>query len=246
MHFATALPLPLPVAVAEGGMPILHFFLQAGPVGKIVLGILLLFSIASWTVMIGKWLHFRRVESQNNKFLAVFRRSSRFSEINSAAGQHPASPLVGMFQAGYLELDSQVKAGAAEQETVIGAPRYRIRSLGGIERSLRRAMTVELTMLARNTWILGTTATATPFIGLFGTVWGIMIAFNDIGATGTASIVAVAPGIAEALINTAMGLLAAIPALVGYNQFSARLRYMRSQMEDFTLEFINLAERNFT
>jgi biopolymer transport protein TolQ len=140
----------------------------------------------------------------------------------------------------------QVKAGATEQDTVVGSPRYRIRSLGGIERSLRRALTVELQMLARSTWILGTTATAAPFIGLFGTVWGIMIAFNDIGTTGTASIVAVAPGIAEALINTAMGLLAAIPALVGYNQFSSRLREMRSQMEDFTLEFINLAERNFT
>jgi biopolymer transport protein TolQ len=240
------LVVPLPLAATGDWSPILRYFLESGPVGKIVLGVLLLFSIASWTVMIGKWMHFRRVERQNNKFLAVFRRSSRFSEINSAAGQHPASPLVGMFQAGYLELDSQVKAGATEQETMLGAPKYRIRSLGGIERSLRRAMTGELQMLGRNTWILATTATATPFIGLFGTVWGIMIAFNDIGTTGTASIVAVAPGIAEALINTAMGLLAAIPALVGFNQLSARLRQMRAQMEDFTLEFINLAERNFT
>jgi biopolymer transport protein TolQ len=240
------LVVPLPLAAHGGGTPILRFFLEAGPVGKIVLGILLLFSIGSWTVMIGKWIHFRKVEAQNNRFLAVFRRSSRFSEINSAAGEHPTSPLVGMFQAGYLELDSQVKAGATEQETMLGAPKYRIRSLGGIERSLRRAMTAELQMLARNTWILATTATATPFIGLFGTVWGIMIAFNDIGMSGTASIVAVAPGIAEALINTAMGLLAAIPALVGFNQLSARLRQMRAQMDDFTLEFLNLAERNFT
>ncbi|HVS65832.1 MAG TPA: MotA/TolQ/ExbB proton channel family protein [Thermoanaerobaculia bacterium] len=239
--------VPLPLAADGGGWsPIFHFFWESGPVGKIVLGVLLLFSIASWTIMIGKWMHFRRVEGQNNRFLAVFRRSSRFSEINSAAGSYPASPLVGMFQAGYLELDSQVKAGATEQETMVAAPKYRIRSLGGIERSLRRAMTVELQLLGRNTWILATTATATPFIGLFGTVWGIMIAFNDIGTTGTASIVAVAPGIAEALINTSMGLLAAIPALVGFNQFSARLRQMRAQMEDFTLEFINLAERNFT
>ncbi|MCY3928633.1 MAG: MotA/TolQ/ExbB proton channel family protein [Acidobacteria bacterium] len=115
----------------------------------------------------------------------------------------------------------------------------------GLERTLRRAANVELRVLARNTSWLATTAAAAPFIGLFGTVWGIMIAFNDIGASGTATITAVAPGIAEALVNTAAGLVAAIPALVGYNYLATRLRQLRAEMDDFTLEFLNLAERNF-
>jgi biopolymer transport protein TolQ len=107
-------------------------------------------------------------------------------------------------------------------------------------------MAVELQLLAKGTPFLATTAAASPFIGLFGTVWGIMVAFNDIGATGSTSIVAVAPGIAEALVNTAAGLAAAIPALVGYNYFGTRLRALRSEMDDFILEFMNLTERNFT
>jgi biopolymer transport protein TolQ len=115
-----------------------------------------------------------------------------------------------------------------------------------VERSLRRALAVEQQLLTKGTAFLATTASASPFIGLFGTVWGIMVAFTDIGSSGSTSIVAVAPGIAEALINTSAGLAAAIPALVGYNYFGARLRASRAEMEDFILEFLNLAERNFT
>lgn len=223
---------------------LLYFFRDAGPVAWLVLGTLALFSLASWTVMISKHLQFRRVASQNRRFLAVFRKSARFSEINAVTHQHAASPLVGLFQAGYVEIDAQVKALA--QQPGGGEARYRIKSLPGVERSLKRAQGVELQILSRHSHILATTAAATPFIGLFGTVWGIMVAFNDIGATGSASIVAVAPGIAEALVNTAAGLIAAIPALIGYNLLATRLRQTRSEMEDFNLEFLNLAERNFT
>jgi biopolymer transport protein TolQ len=240
-------PLILAVAASpdEGTQfAIIRFFLESGPLAWIVLGILMTFSVASWTIMIRKATYFRRVRGHNRRFLEVFRRSARFSEINAVTGRYAASPLVGLFQAGYLEIDSQVKT-AAETGGNPGA-RYRVRSLTAVERSLRRAIAVEQQVLARSTPFLATTAAATPFIGLFGTVWGIMIAFNDIGVTGTASIVAVAPGIAEALINTAAGLVAAIPALIGYNQIAGRIRLMRSEMDDFALEFLNLTERNFT
>ena len=160
------------------------------------------------------------------------------------ASQHKASPLVGLFQAGYLEIDAQVKAHG--QEAGAEGPGYRIKSLTAIERSLQRAIGVEMTQLGKHASFLATTASATPFIGLFGTVLGIMGAFNDIAATGSASILAVAPGIAEALINTAAGLVAAIPALIGYNQLGNRLRGAKQGLEDFALEFLNLAERNFT
>ena len=225
----------------EGG--IIYFFLQAGPTAKIVLSILTGFSVLSWAIMIRKYLLARRVGAQNRLFLDAFRRSARFSEINAVAGQFGSSPLVGLFQAGYLEIDTQVKALAEQGQS---GTRYKVKSLSGIERSLKRAIGVELQSLSRQGQILATTAAATPFIGLFGTVAGIMVAFNDIGATGTASIVAVAPGIAEALVNTAAGLVAAIPALIGYNQLANWLRQTRVELEDFALEFLNLAERNFT
>ena len=222
---------------------IVGFFADSGITARIVLGILAGFSILSWAVMFAKFSHFRRAERQSARFLEVFRRSSRFSEINSVTDQFKSSPLVGLFQAGYLEIDSQVKARTAAGTSQSG---YRLHSLAGLERSLRRAIGTELMVLSKRAQILATTAAATPFIGLFGTVWGIMIAFGDIGATGTASIVAVAPGIAEALVNTAAGLVAAIPALIGYNVVAGRLKQYRTQLEDFALEFINLAERNFT
>jgi biopolymer transport protein TolQ len=123
---------------------------------------------------------------------------------------------------------------------------FKLRSLDGIARALERAMGAEIERLQRALPMLATTASATPFIGLFGTVWGIMNTFHAIGATGSTSIVTVAPGIAEALVNTAAGLLAAIPAVVAYNHLLAKVRIMRRRMEDFELEFLNLVERNFT
>ena len=231
-------------APQQGGPGLLELFAQSGPVARLILGLLLLFSLLSWTVMIAKAVQFRRADQQSAKFLEAFRRSSRFSEVNAQAGRLHASPLVGIFQAGYAEIDSQIKT---VRERGAGSERdYRITSLPALERSLKRAISVELQGVSRWTAFLATTASATPFIGLFGTVWGIMVAFRDIGLTGSTSIVAVAPGIAEALINTAAGLAAAIPALVGYNYFGNRIRRLRNAMEDFVLEFLNLAERNFT
>jgi len=221
------------------------FFLRGGAMGKFVLGVLVLFSLGSWAIILGKLVHFRRADRQSERFLEAFHRSQRFSEVNAVAAKLGASPLVGIFQAGYAEIDSQIKnapepAGPGEKRA------YKITSLPALQRTLARAANVELLSVTRWLGFLATTAAATPFIGLFGTVWGIMQAFNDIGLQGSTSIVAVAPGIAEALINTAAGLAAAIPALIAYNYFSQHARRLRLQMDDFTLELLNLAERNFT
>jgi biopolymer transport protein TolQ len=222
---------------------IFELFLSAGPMAKVVFGVLGGMSLVSWAIMLGKFLQFRKIAAQTNAFLEVFRRSQRFSEVNAAAKNLTASPLVGIFQAGYVDLDSQIKAARADG---VASEGFRIKSLEGLRRSLRRAIGVEQTVLSKGTSFLATTAGASPFIGLFGTVWGIMVAFRDIGVTGSTSLATVAPGIAEALINTAAGLAAAIPALIGFNYFASAIRQQRAQMEDFLLEFINLAERNFT
>ena len=237
-----ALGLLAQAAGAEGP-GLWEVFLDATAVDKFVLLLLVGFSLVSWGIIISKVFQLRRANRHTQKFLEIFRTSKRFSEVNAAASNHVASPLVGLFQAGYIEIDAQVKA--AQQEGA-DPSRYRIRSMSAIERTLRRALGVELQVLTRSMQFLATTAAATPFIGLFGTVWGIMQAFNDIGITGSTSITAVAPGIAGALINTAAGLAAAIPALIAYNAFSSRARRMREEMDDFVLEFVNLTERNFT
>jgi biopolymer transport protein TolQ len=227
------------------GQGLFDFFRQSGAVAKVILGLLAIFSLVSWAIILGKVWQVRRAARQSREFLEAFHRSHRFSEVNALANRLRFSPLVGVFQAGYAEIDSQIKSA---QEAEPGGERrgYRITSLASLERTLERAAGVELRNVARWTPFLATTASASPFIGLFGTVWGIMVAFKDIGATGSTSVVSVAPGIAEALINTAAGLGAAIPALVAYNYFAHSSRQLRARIEDFVMEFLNLAERNFT
>jgi len=226
------------------------FFRETGPTAKVVLAILLLFSLISWIIIFAKWIRLRRVAGQSEKFIAFFRKSKRFSEVNAIASQLPDTPLTTLFKAGYAELDAQVKANRPEDPavTAAGTPagKLLIKNIAGVERALERAIGVEVSRLTRYMTFLATTASACPFIGLFGTVWGIMQSFRAIGQTGSTSIAAVAPGISEALVNTAAGLAAAIPALVAYNYFMGRVRQQRAGMEDFALEFINLAERNFT
>src|ERR1700724_3503320 len=156
-----------------------------------------------------------RAPGQSREFLEAFHRSHRFSEVNALANRLRYSPLVGVFQAGYAEIDSQIKS-PQEVETAGERGAYRTPALAALEPTCERAAGVELRNVARWTPFLASTASASPFIGLFGTVWGIMIAFRDIGTTGSTSVVSVAPGIAEALINTAAGLGAAIPALVAH------------------------------
>jgi biopolymer transport protein TolQ len=202
-------------------------------------------SVGSWAIIASKWVEFRRAARQTDRFLEVFHRSQRFSEVNAAAEKLRASPLVAIFQSGYVEIDAQVKASAQGGSDASGAS-YRLRSLEGLQRTLQRAVGVEVQVMSRGTGFLATTAASSPFIGLFGTVVGIMVAFNEIGLTGSSSLATVAPGIAEALVNTAAGLGAAIPALIGYNYFAHRARDLRNRLEDFALELLNLSERNFT
>jgi len=216
-----------------------------GPVAIGVLVILGIFSLLSWAIIIYKGIALHRAHQQSETFLQVFRRSNKFSEVNSVCVQLKASPLVGVFQAGYVELNQQVRGGSQGNPAATPA-KPTVKSLESLSRALARAATVEATRLERRVSFLATTASVTPFIGLFGTVWGIMDAFGDIGRMGSANLVVVAPGISEALITTAMGLLAAIPAAVFYNFFSSRIRVLTSMMDDFALEFLNIVERHFT
>jgi len=217
---------------------------RAGLVAKVVLVILLLFSIVSWAIILFKGAVLHRAHSHSQAFIDIFRRSSKFSEVNAVCGQLRASPLVGVFQAGYAEVNQQVRSAAPGAGGAAARPT--VRSLESLSRALARAAGVEQTRLERRLSFLATTASVTPFVGLFGTVWGIMNAFEAIGGSGSASLAVVAPGISEALITTAMGLAAAIPAAVFYNFYASRIRVLSAMLDDFALEFLNIVERNFT
>jgi biopolymer transport protein TolQ len=212
---------------------------NSGWVARSVLVTLLIFSLVSWAIIVYKGLVLHRARAQSDTFLGVFRKSTKFSEVNSVCSQLKASPLTGVFQAGYVEVNQQVRAAGEGSRPVV-------RSLESLSRSLARAATGEVTRLERRLSFLATTASVTPFVGLFGTTWGIMTAFQDIGRMGSANLAVVAPGISEALVTTAMGLFAAIPALVFYNHYASKVKVLNSMMDDFALEFLNIVERNFT
>jgi biopolymer transport protein TolQ len=215
--------------------------------GMVVLSILLLFSAAAWAIIAMKARQFSRAERQTTQFLDIFRRSSKFSEVQAVCASLPQSPLVALFQAAYSELNAQLRQGqAGEARPAAGAARPTLRSIDGIDRALLRATSSELAKLENRVPFLATVAAITPFIGLFGTVWGIMSAFLNIGGAGSTSLAVVAPGIAEALIATAAGLFAAIPAVYFYNSLTNRVKKFAQAMDDFSLEFLNLAERNFS
>lgn len=225
----------------------LHMVARSSPLAKAVLVILILFSIASWAVILFKLWTFNRAERQSAAFLDVFRRSSKFSEVQAVCKTLVESPLVGIFQSGYAELNTQLRlTGGTASGTNPPTQRPTLKSLTALDRALLRAATVEVNKLEARITFLATTASITPYIGLFGTVWGIMAAFQGIGQTGSTSLAVVAPGIAEALIATAAGLFAAIPAVYFYNHLSSRVKLLASEMDDFSLEFLSISERNFT
>ena len=246
-----ALLQPVRAENLSGGQdPLVTFFRETSVTAKVVLGILLLFSLISWIIIFAKYIRLAKITRQSERFVAFFRKSKRFSEVNTVAGELGDSTLTTLFKAGYAELDAQIKAVRPEESPVttmsLQAGKLLIKNISGVERALERAIGIEVTRLTANMTFLATTASACPFIGLFGTVWGIMQSFRAIGQSGSTSIAAVAPGISEALVNTAAGLAAAIPAMIFYNYFMGKVRDQRAGMEDFALEFINLAERNFT
>jgi biopolymer transport protein TolQ len=198
-----------------------------------VVGLLLCFSLFSWTVILAKWSLLRGARRSNARFLRAFRKANGMEAVVVASEQFRPSPLVGVFDFGYEEVERQVKT------------RGSVTNRAAVERTLQLGISEELSKLERNMQWLATTASTAPFIGLFGTVWGIIRAFQDLSSQGSTSLRAVGPGISGALIATAVGLFAAIPAAIFYNQFSHAIRQVGARMDDFSLEFLNLAERSF-
>jgi len=205
---------------------------NSDPVTIGVMGILGLASLLSWTIILAKLFSFSNARSSNRKFLRAFRKAPRLDAVAAATEQYHDAPLVGVFEFGYSEVTRQA-AGAS-----------RVTNQVALERTLQLGISEELTRLERNMNWLATCAAVCPFIGLFGTVLGIIDAFNQLGLTGSTSMRAVGPGIARALVATAMGLAAAIPAAIFYNYFGNAIKEIVARMEDFCLEFLNLTERN--
>lgn len=210
-----------------------------------VLATLLIFSAGSWGIIIFKKMQLARAARQTVQFLDVFRKSSRFSEVQAVCANVAASPLVGLFQAGYAELNAQLRS-AGDPKPGAAAARPTLRSLESVDRALLRASTAEISKLEQRMTFLATTASISPYIGLFGTVWGIMMSFQSIASQGSTSLGVVAPGISQALIATAAGLFAAIPAVYFYNDILSNVKKFSNEMDDFSMEFLTIAERNFT
>lgn len=219
--------------------------LSAGPIAKIVLAVLAVFSIICWALIVEKWWEFRRIRRDSLRFLRLFRDARRFSVVYGAAKKHRESPLAHIYLAAGQEVASSlggvevVDRVLDESEEGVGAER-----LDSISRAMRRAAAVEIARMERYLPFLATTASSAPFIGLFGTVWGIMTSFQNIGAQGSANLAVVAPGISEALIATAAGLGAAIPAVMGYNFFVNRVKHWAVELEGFSLELLNVFGRS--
>ncbi len=220
--------------------------MNSGLVAKMVLLVLLGFSVLSWAIMIKKYRIYKEVEAQSLGFHEEFQRLSSLSDIYRECEQYPMSPLAGIFKNGYVELNYRVQS--ARNSTGHGAEEERqavMKGIEGLQRTLRKAAMSEMLAMEHSLSWLATTGAVTPFIGLFGTVVGIINAFQGLGAGGPTTIQAVAPGISEALVATAAGLFAAIPAVIGYNHFLNRLRRFGAEMDDFSAEFLNLVERSF-
>jgi len=219
-----------------------HLFAGTGPVVITVLWILMACSAGSWGVTFFKLSQIRRARKQSERFVEIFWESKSLSQIHTASLDYKQSPVAQVFRAGYQELlrltRSRRGGGEGESETELGGA-------ANVERAMRRATNQEVTRLEKALTFLATTASTAPFIGLFGTVWGIMNAFRGLSEAQTSSIQAVAPGISEALVATAVGLAAAIPAVVGYNHFNHEVRVLHTDMENFSAEFLNIAERHF-
>ncbi|MGA3090888.1 MAG: MotA/TolQ/ExbB proton channel family protein [Terriglobales bacterium] len=224
MHFSSVL-------LSFAGGEIVDLVLQTGAVAKTVLLLLLAFSVLSWAVILSKWRLIRRARLQSERFVRALRKAQRLQDIAAVAEQFRPSPLVGLFEGAVAEFRRQMGMTGG------------IHNLVAIQRTMQIASSEEITRLERNMPWLAITAAVTPFVGLFGTVWGIIDAFHGLGAAGAATLRAVAPGISEALITTAAGLAAAIPAVIAYNLIVGSIREMASRNDDFTLELLNLVER---
>lgn len=210
---------------------------NAGPMVKFVLVVLLVFSILSWAIIFYKYLSFRRMDKESRAFLKLFWEKRQFAPVLEACKNYKLTPFARLFLAGYGAFTNIKRL---EEDN----PYPEMGGMDGIQRALRKTLTVEMGQMERALQFLATTGNTTPFIGLFGTVWGIMNSFRSIGVKGTANLAVVAPGISEALIATAMGLAAAIPAVVAYNHYVTRINRLNSDMENFIVDFLNIVERH--
>jgi biopolymer transport protein TolQ len=223
----------LPFSWFPAELSLWDVILNLRPVPLAVVGILVFFSLFSWTIVLSKSGVFNRARSRNKNFLRAFRKAKNLQAVAAVSEQFGSGPLVAVFEFGYRDIERQI----SQRGALVNKP--------AIERSLQLGISEEVTKLEMNMPWLATVASVSPFIGLFGTVLGIFDAFEGLGTAGSASLRAVAPGIAEALITTAVGLAAAIPAAIFYNLFGSRIKEQGTRMEDFAIEFQNFAERDF-
>jgi biopolymer transport protein TolQ len=217
----------------------------AGLVVKAVMILLLLFSIICWGIVLTKAIQLSRAKKHTQLFFDAFRESRKFSALYTEAKQYGFSPVAHVFKAGYAELNriSRLQQASVAASDPNQDPEYERTGMDNVIRSLQQAVIAERSRLERGVNFLATTGSSAPFIGLFGTVWGIMESFRNIGAQGKASLAVVAPGIAEALIATAAGLAAAIPAVIFYNYFLGRINMVSNEMDNFSSELVNIIER---
>jgi biopolymer transport protein TolQ len=225
---------------------LVSIILSGSPIVQLVLLLLLAFSIGSLGVILYKFRQLRAARKQSERFLEIFWEAKNLAAISNASVELKQSPVAHVFRSGYQELQRFTRSSTKKSGTWGGEAEST--DLGGIEnveRAMRRATNQEVTRLEKALTFLATTASTSPFVGLFGTVWGVMTAFRGLTTAQTSSIQAVAPGIAEALVATAVGLAAAIPAVVAFNHFAREIRVLTADMENFSAEFLNIAERHF-
>ncbi|MCS6927471.1 MAG: protein TolQ [Candidatus Binatia bacterium] len=223
---------------------IVDMVMHSGPVVQGVLYLLLAFSVCSWGIIFYKFRQIRQARRESERFIEVFWEAKNLAAISTASLEMKESPVAQVFRAGYQEL-MRITRGRKQANPGESNPINEEGGIENVERAMRRASREQMTRLERALTFLATTASTAPFIGLFGTVWGIMDAFIGLSRTQASTIQAVAPGIAEALIATAVGLAAAIPSVMAYNYFSRQVRVLTAEMENFSAEFLNIAERHF-
>jgi len=231
----------LNVTAAHAEQGIMALILQADIVVQLVLIILVLMSVVCWGIIISKYKMIRQAERSSQAFLDMFWGSPDLDRVYKDVDAHLASPIANVFRAGYIELSKLTNSERGQ--TVGGA--VALSGEDNLHRALRKAATVQRTNLERMSTFLATTGSTAPFIGLFGTVWGILRAFQKIGLTGQATMQTVGPDIAHALIATAIGLAAAIPAVMAYNFFNRRTRVLTTEMDNFSDDFLNIVKRHF-
>ncbi len=237
MDLQNAILVTTVTAAPEQGFSILALVLEADLVVQLVLLALIGMSIVCWGIILNKWNTVRRAHAQSTQFLDGFWKAQQLDDVYQRTSRFPNSPVAEVFKAGYVEL-GRLTGGAGAGAMDLGLTE-------NIERALRRTTNTELAQLERLIPFLATTGSTAPFIGLFGTVWGILRAFQKIGATGNASIQVVGPDIAHALVATAVGLLAAIPAVMAYNYFNTRIRTIHGEMDAFSSDFLNIVKRHY-